>query len=30
MASLLDLELIKKWVNISDEELMQRLVKNTD
>ena len=28
MASLLDLELIKKWVNISDEELMQRLVKD--
>ena len=28
MARLLDLELIKKWVNISDEELMQRLVKD--
>lgn len=28
MASLLDLEFIKKWVNISDEELMQRLVKD--
>lgn len=28
MAELLDLEFIKKWVNISDEELMQRLVKD--
>lgn len=28
MAKLLDLEFIKKWVNISDEELMQRLVKD--
>lgn len=28
MANLLDLEFIKKWVNISDEELMQRLVKD--
>lgn len=28
MANLLDLEFIKKWVNISDEALMQRLVKD--
>lgn len=28
MAKLLDLDFIKEWVNISDEELMQRLVKD--
>lgn len=28
MANFLDLDFIKKWVNISDEELMQRLVKD--
>ena len=28
MANLLDLEFIKKYVNISDEALMQRLVKD--
>lgn len=28
MAQLIDIELIKKWVDISEEELMQRLVKD--
>ena len=28
MAKMIDIDFIKKWVDISDEELMQRLVKD--